>query len=716
MIDPITMDKSNTFTAMLQLHPRHIQNMSEATSLQKHWGYFDRAIPCTNDRGSCEYLDVVYHSHDLGILYCGIIWATLLGCLFLWAIFHRSSAGGRSPSQEISKDEEAVNAFRKLNRFKTSLDSYRRSYLLPEFAQPIFGRTTRTQILILAVLSAYLATFTFVGITYNTWITPVKKMPGVYNSRTSLGPWADRVGVIAYALTPLSVLLSSRESLLSLITGLPYQSFNFLHRWLGYIILVQASLHTIGWCVIETRLYQPQPSVSIEWVKQLYMIWGVIAMFLLSVLFLLSTPWAIRKTGYEFFRKAHYILAMLYIGACWGHWSKLSCYLIPSLVVWLIDRGVRLVRTALLHYGYVNGEASMEFRTICANISAFPDSLNGDVVRLDFVHPQDPWAIGQHFYLCFSSLSIWQSHPFTPLNVPTLMPNGVQHSYVLRAKRGETARLAKLAASQRAISAVDSTEKSQIIATVPIILNGPYGVSEVDGLTSQTNVLCVAGGTGITFVLPVLLSQVTKRDCSLSRKLRLVWAIRKQADMAWLQPELDKLYEAAKSNDLQISIYVTRERVLDVTRECKDNIDISQVSLPSNTSTSRSCIETKIEPMNSCCPKGTVLSVTAAGAMADSDDVALCSPSAPHDQSLTIERRADHESTAIQSRHPDLQIIVQDFVENTIGGPTTIYASGPGGMISDLRRIVAGVNDGKKVWKGDERWCVELKCDDRLEW
>src|SRR4051812_38961910 len=81
------------------------------------------------------------------------------------------------------------------------------------------------------LIHALLISIRLVGITYKTWITPVKKHPGVYNTRTGLGGFADRVGAIAYALTPFCVALSTRESLLSLITGVPYQHFNFLHRW-----------------------------------------------------------------------------------------------------------------------------------------------------------------------------------------------------------------------------------------------------------------------------------------------------------------------------------------------------------------------------------------------------------------------------------------------------------------------------------------------------
>ena len=298
-------------------------------------------------------------------------------------------------------------------------------------------------------------------------------MPGVYNTRTSLGPWSDRVGVIAYALTPLSVMLSSRESLLSILTGVPYQSFNFLHRWLGYIIFAQGALHTVGWCVVEVRLYQPQPSVSLEWIAQPYIIWGVVAMFLLTLLLVLSTPWAIRLTGYEFFRKAHYVLAMVYIGACWAHWEKLQCFLLPSLLIWGLDRAARFVRTALLHYHPLS-HSNPGFAPVQAVITRFPDTKHGDVLRLDFENEQDSWRIGQHFYLCFIECSIWQSHPFTPLNAPVVEAGTVKHSYILRSKSGETKKLANLAIAK--LSNAGKTESTSSPGpTTPVILTGPYG-------------------------------------------------------------------------------------------------------------------------------------------------------------------------------------------------------------------------------------------------
>ncbi|ORY70970.1 ferric reductase like transmembrane component-domain-containing protein [Pseudomassariella vexata] len=649
------------------LAARHIQNYTEASSLEPHWGYVSRAVPCTNDAGSCAYLDLVYGSHDRGMLYSGILWCTLGGVLFLWALGRRLWPSRRADEIVNVDTERELAAKSSSSRLRRSLACYGRSYLLPDSVRSVFGRTTRLQVLVLAVLSGYLLIWSFVGITYKTWITPVKSSPGLYNTRTSIGPWSDRVGILAYALTPLSILLSSRESILSLLTGVPYQSFNFLHRWLGYIIFAQGSLHTMSWCIVEIKLYNPQPTTAVEWITQTYMIWGLVAMTLLLLLFVLSMPFAIRLTGYEFFRKAHYVLAMLYIGACWGHWEQLKCFLLPGLLIWFLDRGVRYARSAMLHYGFLP-DGSVGFKAAHANLTHFADAEHGDVVRMDFSHSQDAWKIGQHFYICFAECSIWQSHPFTPLNLPVVKGGVVAHSYIFRAKKGETKKVAELALKKL------SENKS---ATTPLILSGSYGESIAENLTPHVNVLCVAGGTGITYVLPVLLSLV-QQPAMTDRKIELIWAIRKRADMGWVEQELNIIRQAAKTHEVPIHIFVTREQssasLLDDSKTSEKDANVKETGSGSSSSSSLN------------------------GALSSS--------------SLEVKRIGGRES----GTHPDLQKMVGRFVENTVRGPTTVYASGPGGMISDLRAIVASCNSGAKVWKGNERFDVRLTYDDRLEW
>ena len=552
--------------------------------------------------------------------------------------------------------------------------------------------------MLLVIITGYLTVFTFVGLVYKKWVTPVTDSPGVYNTRTGLGPWSNRIGVLAFALIPLSVLLTSRESILSLITGIPYQHFNFLHRWLGYIIYVQSVLHTIGWVIVEGKLYQPQPTVWDSFIAQTYMIWGVVAMIFLSLLFFFSTPWAIKRTGYEVFRKAHYIVAMLFIGACWGHWAQLYCWLLASLVVWFVDRGARLLRTALLHYGYVDGSMTkMGFQTAKANVTMFPDATNGDVVRLDFEHNHQPWKVGQHFYLCFPESSIWQSHPFTPSSLPA-SGNALQsHSYIMRAKSGETR---KLAEKMKARAALLSGEKRDEAVTTPVILAGPYGLSTIGPLKESTdvNVMCIAGGSGVTFVLPVLLHLVRQPETSRSdRKIELVCAVRRRCDLEWIRSELNMLHSATKKLDLKIRIFITREDEVDTTTAAEHSTRESPQK--QNKQPSINIEEDKISE--------------------NSDSTSAAHATEKHPQpraSFSIQRATHTAALSPSTRHPDLHTLINDFVASTIRGPTIVYASGPGGMTSDLRSIVAGCNDGAKVLRGDERGDVSLVCDDRLEW
>ncbi|KAK0524139.1 ferric-chelate reductase [Tilletia horrida] len=680
---------------MDELRARHIQDFHGAANLQHHWGYADRVIPCTNDPGSCEYLDVVYSAHDRGMIYVAIIWATIIVILTVWGLVRLLSSKRTSATPAKSGEDPTSESTRQstLSRISTAIGASARHYLLPDIGlRRIFGRVTRLQVLILATLVGYLIIWSFLGMTYRAWTTPVKKLPGVYNRRTSLGPFADRLGVLAYALTPLSILLASRESVLALITGVPYHHFNFLHRWLGHIIFVQASVHTIGWCIIEARLYQPQPQVGREWISQTYMVWGIVAMILLTMLWVLSLPISVRTFGYEFFRKAHYVLAMVYIGACYGHWDKLRVFLIPSLGLWGIDRGLRLVRSALLHYNCLPASAGelRGFHPAPARIAYFPDQEHGDVVRLDFELVKQPWSIGQHFYLCFTEGSIWQSHPLTPLSLPELVDGTVLHSYIFRAKQGETKRIAQLAAD-KCDKLVKEEEKVTKSVTTGVILTGPYGGSIMEQVTPGTNILCLAGGTGITFVLPVLLRLAKEMDSGSAlvskRAIELCWMVRRASDVNWVQAELEVL---RRHTAIKVRVFVTRDG--DLHRHGgggDDDEDHSSLGDGGQDGTT-AAIPTKDDPNGKEFLPG----------------VQATLPS------------------LVNARHPvrpDVGALVRSFVQEAVSvGETTVFVSGPGGMVSDARAAVAGCNSGRAALAAQTAGAagagvVRFVDDDRLE-
>lgn len=489
-----------------------------------------------------------------------------------------------------------------------------------------------------------------IGIWYQTRITPIKGSTK-HNTRTGLGPFADRLGALAYALTPFTILLSNRESVLSLVTGIPYQHFNFLHCWLGRIIFAQSLLHTIGWTIVEAKLYQPQPSVYVGFMSSQYIIFGVVAMFLITLMLVLSTETAIRWFGYEFFKVTHWIIAVLYIGACWGHWDKLWCWMVPSLALMLIDQVARGCRTLYLHLGGRKGECTnyspeilrmiltthpaAGFKCAEARIQILgpPDD---QVIRLDFTHSHHaPWQPGQHFHLCFPSLSIWQSHPFTPSSLPNPSSKLQHHTYLVRVRKGQTAQLAALGHG----------------ATVPVILTGPYGAA-LPSYGAQ-NVLAVAGGTGVTFTLPIVLEtlrqQVGKRFA-----IDFVWAVRRARDLAWLEKEVDELKAAVNEHaNLRVKIFVTRERVLSAVVN----------------NTDEKAVTSTLKEMES----------------ASSGTSSMSSEKSTQSR-FSIASLGDH--------HPSVQEHLADFMERAsiCGGAVEIVGSGPEAMGSDLRAAAAAVD------------------------
>ncbi|KAF1928607.1 uncharacterized protein M421DRAFT_62682 [Didymella exigua CBS 183.55] len=582
-------------------------------------------------------------------------------------------------------------------RLVRSMSAAVRRYLTPECSK-IFRYTTRLQVSILAILCAYLIVFSLVGITYKSWKTPIKDS-NLFNTRSGIGGFADRLGAFAFALTPLTIALCARDSVLSILTGIPYQSFNFLHRWTGRIILVQSFIHCIIWTIVEGYLYQPQPKVYINWIKQEYMIWGIVAQAFIVFLFVFSLRPVIRWTGYEFFRKSHFIVAILYIGACWGHWKQLSCWMVASFAIMGLDLVARTVRTSLIHFGYKSGSSGFGFRSIPAKMEVLEDPT-GTIVRMTFTYAMHPWELGQHFYLTFPALSIWQSHPFTPASNPTTMSPVQTHTYIIRACNGETKKLAELAkAAMNRYPVGDDTTS--------VIMQGPYGGSIVN--SEALNVLAISGGTGVTYTLPVIKAALAQT--SPVRNIELNWTVRHLENLTWIGPELaylksqldqirtganhihdnDKLEKvpivrAETKKHFRIQIFVTRPEARMLARrppparrlrsdEKIPKYDVGEKLSP--VSTMSSFYSEELEDLISDCPGFSIM--------------------------------------YLDNARPDARSLVDAFMEETVEeGRTQVVGSGPPALGTQIRAAVAAKNVPGNVWHGDEKGDVECVWDDRM--
>lgn len=55
----------------------------------------------------------------------------------------------------------------------------------------------------------------------------------------------DTTGITAVFQLPLMLLLSSRNNLLIAFTGLPFNTFNLFHRWIGRVVIVESIVHSL---------------------------------------------------------------------------------------------------------------------------------------------------------------------------------------------------------------------------------------------------------------------------------------------------------------------------------------------------------------------------------------------------------------------------------------------------------------------------------------
>lgn len=785
--------------SMDALAPRHIQNFTDGSEEVNYWGYGARVVPCTSDEGTCEYLDAIYDGHDTGMLYIGIFWASLGALLLIWAIVRQVRASsptrgirlvgesaqlGASDDREAGLGQQHPRILAVTTRASAAIRaSFNRHLLRRNHLPSIFGGASRLQVVTLLGLSAYLIVLTFSGIVYKIWRTPVKKDPSLTNTRSGLGPFADRLGTLAFGLTPLSILLSSRESLLSVITGIPYESFNFLHRWLGHIILIQSIAHAAGWCIVLAALYQPQPSSGKASLTETYVIWGYVALCALVVLWVLCLPFVIRRIPYEVWRKSHYLLALLYIVGCFGHWQLLQCFLIPSVLIWGLDRALRLLRTALMHYNVLPDslDGRMTFQTAKASVKSFPcPAGEGDVVRLDFTHPGAAWSVGQHFFLTFPESTIWQSHPFTSAAPPCLSPNAFTqtHTYLFRARGGETRKIADLVEAKEAVARQDASALASLSSLsrakarslrsplLSVILSGPYGqpVLTRDADSEQGaeggDVLCVAGGTGITYVLPVAMQLVAARSRS---RLHLVWIVRHAQDVQWVEAELAWLQSTAKQAGMhfELSIFVTREKGSnssssagaasglyvkgekdDDEEKCAQPLGATTTAVGCSaercrgrgagagtkdldTSSNKSRTEEEGESEKNSSGRSSGRSSIDGHA----DDIIVLAKSATPAPGITTGALLEKPKgcTASARVHkigrPDLHHLLAEFLAgpapslSSSGLSTRVFASGPSELLRDVRAAVARCNDPALAWRGGAgSGVVELMCDDRAAW
>lgn len=203
--------------------------------------------------------------------------------------------------------------------------------------------------------------------------------------------------------------------------------------------------------------------------------------------------------------------------------------------------------------------------------------MGGDnvlVVKVDVRNAEMKWSAGQHVFVRFLTLHPWSTHPFTIASLDASAtsfspsdPLKREMKFLIRPHSGLTARLAHLATS------------SSSPLSLPVLLDGPYGPSSPLStiLSGSNSALFIAGGTGISFVLPLLSALVEGTEVHAVRSVKLVWAVRNAECVEWVRQGLERVVGLVKDEKekrgkagggwmgvekLEVDIFVTRSETL----------------------------------------------------------------------------------------------------------------------------------------------------------
>ena len=392
----------------------------------------------------------------------------------------------------------------------------------------------------------------------------------------------------------------------------------------------------------------------------------------------------LRNWHYEFFVVQHILTFVGFVVAIMIHipatYARVYVYI--PIGVYLFDRLVRSVR-----FSYNNRRVGR------ATITALPGAVSKIRVQSSRL---TRWKAGEHVHLSLPRFGILQSHPATILSTPSSHDGDL--IFILKAHQGFTSRIYAPAHSSTAlldsknevttcVSASDSGESATAELEKHIaLISGPYGCSHSDFAAFSSTTL-IAGSTGVTFTLPILLS-IAERAQSIVlplRHLTFVWIIKSSTWTSWIAEELEMAVSSMNKAGIkcEINLFVTCDETMagsDSYNAISGPLAIEEKHEGCNCADTNGpcCCIADIEPVSSiaksCCDKVSRI------------------PQAS--QKLDI-----HNFATIQSGRPALENMIWDILD-AAEGETGIAVCGPLALNMRCRRAVAGISDARGVHKG----------------
>ncbi|KAG2138486.1 ferric reductase NAD binding domain-containing protein [Suillus clintonianus] len=372
--------------------------------------------------------------------------------------------------------------------------------------------------------------------------------------------WSNRSGMLAASQFPLITALGTKNNIVSLITGISYDKLNYVHRMMSRVVFTLLWVHG-GSEVVRNAPFQP-------YFAEQWLVWGVVSMIAFSILCIVSLR-PVRAQAYELFFYVHFSMVLTFLIGAYYHTKQFTVayWIYPCFVIWGLDRLIRFIRLVMFNHSYFGfGSGS--------TMDATAELLSDDFVRLRFHRPSHfHWTPGQTAYLIMPSVSRlpFEAHPFTIASFNSKLfdapkeqnPTSEKYTQIsiaegslgssapfwkelvffINVREGFTARLK------------DAALKGD---KVKVFVDGPYGPSP--NLSSYDTSVLIAGGSGVSYTLPVLLDiieRVRNGQSSCSRVV-FIWSIRSVDHIHWIDEVLIRaLRLAPPSLSISIHIHVT---------------------------------------------------------------------------------------------------------------------------------------------------------------
>lgn len=359
-------------------------------------------------------------------------------------------------------------------------------------------------------------------------------------------PLAIRAGMISVALTPWIIATSMKTNLLTIIIGIGPERLNVFHRWAGYLCLFLSLVHAIPFYI------QPVwDDGGMEVFQRLFpggsgIIYGTGIACLVPLIWLCvaSLPF-IRRTAYEIFVVLHVPVGIVYVGLLFWHTKNFLmswAYLYTTVAIWAFCYFLRLFK--------LNWVKPWRMSFMVGDEAAIT-LMSENAIKVT-IPTQMKWKPGQYVYLRMPGISFFENHPFT---ISSLCSDDFPSEYgeqyrdctlVFRPYGGFTRKV------------LDTAIEKGPFHTYRAFLDGPYGGMRRDLAAFDTCIL-IAGGSGITALMSQLLNLIKRmRDGkAITKKVVVVWALKRLEAMDWFREELRICREAAPPESVTCKFFVT---------------------------------------------------------------------------------------------------------------------------------------------------------------